>query len=68
LFLTSNPFLRGHSICVDVTSLDVPTGAADTSNLECIGNHVCNSKTVTHSVRHNAEYPSRLLLLVLPLK
>ena len=33
-----------------------------------IGNHVCSSKTVTHSVYHNAEYPSHLPLPAIPLK
>jgi hypothetical protein len=44
------------------------TGTAGLSNIEYIGNHVCSSKTVTHSVYHNAEYPSRLLLPVIPIK
>ncbi len=68
LLSTANMFLRGHRICVDITSLDVPTGTAGLSNIEYIGNHVCSSKTVTHSVYHNAEYPSHLLLPVIPLK
>jgi len=68
LLSTANMFLRGHRICVDIMSLDVPTGTAGLSNVEFIGNHVCSSKTVTHSVYHNAEYPSHLLLPVIPLK
>ena len=38
------------------------------SNIEYTGNHVCSSKTVTHSVYHNAQCPSHLLLPVIPLK
>jgi hypothetical protein len=38
------------------------------SNIEYIGNHVCSSETVTPSVYHNAQYPSHLLLPVIPLK
>ena len=68
LLSTANLFLRGHRICVDIMSLDVPTGTAGLSNIEYIGNHVCSSKTVTHSVYHNAEHPSHLLLPVIPLK
>ncbi|MFH0915693.1 MAG: CocE/NonD family hydrolase [bacterium] len=67
LLSTANMFLRGHRICVDIMSLDVPTGTAGLSNIEYIGNHVCSSKTVTHGVYHNAEYPSHLLLPVIPL-
>ena len=31
------------------------------------GVHLSSSKTVTHSVYHNAEFPSHLLLPVIPL-
>ena len=31
------------------------------------GIHVCSRKTVTHSDYHNAEFPSHLLLPVIPL-
>jgi uncharacterized protein len=65
---TANMFLKGHRICVDIMSLDLPTGTAGLSNIEYIGNHVCSSKAVTHSVYHNAEYPSHLLLPIIPLK
>ncbi len=65
---TANMFLRGRRFRVDIASRDVPTGTAGLSNIEYVGNHVCSSKTVTHSVYHNAEYPSYLLLPVVPLK
>jgi len=64
---TANMFLLGHRVCLDIKGLDVPSGTAGLNNIEFICNHVCSSKTVTHSVNHNAEYPSYPLLPVIPL-
>lgn len=63
---TANLFERGHRICLDITSLDLATGVAGETNVEYIANHVCSSKTVLHKIYHNAEYPSHLLLPIIP--
>ena len=63
---TANLFKEGHRICLDITSLDLSTGVAGETNVEYIPNHVCSSQTVLHKIYHNAEYPSHLLLPVIP--
>jgi predicted acyl esterase len=63
---TANLFEKGHRICLDITSLDLSTGVAGETNVEYIANHVCSSKTVLHKIYHNAEYPSHLLLPIVP--
>ena len=68
LLATANLFKEGHRICVDITSLDLTEGVAGETAIEYIPSHVCSSRTVLHSVFHNAEYPSRLLLPVIPAK
>jgi len=63
---TSNVFKRDHRICVDITSLDVPTGVAGDSAVEYIPYHICSSKTVVHKVYRCQGYPSHLLVPVIP--
>ncbi len=63
---TANLFEKGHRICLDITSLDLAEGVAGETAVEYIANHVCSSKTVLHKVYHNAEYPSHLLLPIIP--
>jgi predicted acyl esterase len=63
---TANLFEKGHRICLDITSLDLPTGVAGETNAEYIANHVCSSKTVLHKIYHNAKYPSHLLMPIIP--
>ena len=63
---TANLFRKGHRICLDITSLDLPTGVAGATNVEYIPNHICSSKTTVHKIYHNEEYPSYLLLPVIP--
>ena len=65
---TANLFTRGHRICLEIASLDLSEGVAGETYAEYIPNHVCSSKTVLHKVFHNAEYPSHLLLPVIPLQ
>jgi uncharacterized protein len=65
---TANLFKKGHRICLDITSLDLPTGTAGQTNVEYIPYHVCSSKTLVHKVYHNNEYPSYLLLPLIPIK
>jgi predicted acyl esterase len=63
---TANLFKAGHRVCLDVTCLDLTEGVGGETAVEYIPNHVCSSKTVVHKVYHNAEYPSHLLLPVIP--
>ena len=63
---TSNVFLRNHRICVDITAMDAPTGVGGDVNVEYIPYHICSSKTVVHKVYRNQEYPSHLLIPVIP--
>jgi hypothetical protein len=59
---TANRFEKGHRICVDITSLDLPTGSGFGNNCEYVPYHVCSSKTVVHKIYHNEQYLSHLLL------
>jgi uncharacterized protein len=63
---TANLFRKGHRICIDITSLDMPTGTAGLTNVEYIPYHICSSKMTVHKIYHNAKYPSHLLLPVIP--
>ena len=63
---TANLFEKGHRICLDITSLDLPTGTAGLTNVEYIPYHICSSKTVLHKIYHNEKYPSHLLLPIIP--
>jgi predicted acyl esterase len=63
---TANLFEKGHRICLDITSLDLPTGTACATNVEYIPYHICSSKTVLHKIYHNGKYPSHLLLPIIP--
>jgi putative CocE/NonD family hydrolase len=63
---TANLFRKGHRICVEISSMDVPTGIAGLSNVEYIPYHICSSKTTLHKIYHNRKYPSHLLLPVIP--
>jgi putative CocE/NonD family hydrolase len=66
ILATANQFKAGHRICVDITSMDVPTGTGAMTNVEYIPYHICRSETVTHSVYHDAERASHLLVPVIP--
>jgi putative CocE/NonD family hydrolase len=63
---TANRFKAGHRICLDITSMDVPTGTGAMTNVEYIPYHVCSSQTVTHRIYRDAERPSHLLLPIIP--
>jgi putative CocE/NonD family hydrolase len=63
---TANRFKAGHRICLDITSMDVPTGTGAMTNVEYIPYHVCSSQTVTHRIYRDAERPSHLLLPIVP--
>jgi predicted acyl esterase len=64
---TANLFRRGHRVCLEITSLDLPTGVGGYTNVEYIPFHVCSSRTTLHKVYRNAEHPSHLLLPVIPM-
>jgi hypothetical protein len=66
ILATANRFKAGHRICLDITSMDVPTGTGAMTNVEYIPYHVCSSETVTHRVYRDAERPSHLLLPIIP--
>ena len=66
ILATANQFKTGHRICLDITSMDVPTGTGAMTNVEYIPYHVCSSKTVTHRIYRDAERPSHLLLPIIP--
>ena len=63
---TANLFKAGHRICIDITSMDMPTGTAGSHDVEYIPYHICSSKTVVHKIHHNETYPSHLVLPVIP--
>jgi predicted acyl esterase len=60
---TPNEFKAGHRICLDITSMDSPTG---TGAMSGIPYHLGISKSVTHKVYRDAEHPSHLLLPIIP--
>lgn len=62
---TANLFKRGHRICLEITSLDLPTGVAGATNVEYIPYHICSSKTTLHKIYRNEKYPSHLLLPII---
>jgi putative CocE/NonD family hydrolase len=64
---TANQFKAGHRICVEVCSLDVPTGTGAMTDVEYIPYHVCSSNTVSHKIYRDADRPSHLLLPVIPI-
>jgi uncharacterized protein len=66
IMATANLFRQGHRICLEITSLDLPTGVAGATNAEYVPYHICSSKTVLHTIYHDANRPSHLLLPVIP--
>ena len=46
--------------------LDLTEGVAGETAVEYIPNHVRSSKTMLHKIYHNEEYPSHLLLPIIP--
>ena len=63
---TANLFKAGHRICLEITSMDRPTGVAGATNVEYVPYHVCSSRTTLHHIHHDTEHPSHLLLPVIP--
>ncbi len=65
ILATANLFRKGHRICIDITSMDLPTGVAGATNVEYIPYHICSSKTTLHKLYHDHARPSHLLLPVI---
>jgi len=63
---TANLFRKGHRICLEIASMDLPTGVAGATNAEYVPYHICSSRTVLHKVYHDALRPSHLLLPIIP--
>ena len=63
---TANLFRRGHRICVEIASADMPTGVAGATNAEYVPNHIVSSGTTLHKIFHDAKRPSHLLLPIIP--
>jgi len=66
IMATANLFKRGHRICLEVASMDMPTGVNGFSNVEYIPYHLCSSASTVHKIFHNYAYPSHLLLPIMP--
>ena len=64
---TGNLFKAGHRICLDITSLDLPSGLAGAHDVEYAPYHICSSKTVVHKIYHDEQHPSHLVLPIIPL-
>jgi predicted acyl esterase len=66
LMACAHLFRQGHRLCIEIASLDVPTGVGGATNAEYIPYHICSSRTVVHHIYHDTLRPSHLLLPVLP--
>jgi len=66
ILATANLFRRGHRICVEIASADMPTGVAGATNAEYVPNHIVSSGTTLHKIFHDAKRPSHLLLPIIP--
>jgi uncharacterized protein len=66
ILATANLFRRGHRICIEIASADMPTGVGGATNAEYIPNHIVSSRTTLHKIYHDAQRPSHLLLPIIP--
>jgi uncharacterized protein len=66
ILATANLFRRGHRICVEIASADMPTGVGGATNAEYIPNHIVSSRATVHKIYHDAKRPSHLLLPIIP--
>ena len=44
IMATANLFRKGHRICLDITSMDLPTGVAGATNAEYVPYHICSQQ------------------------
>lgn len=66
LMPTANLFARNHRVCVEISSIDLPSGTGGATAVEYIPWHLCHAETTTHEVHHGPETPSRLTLPLIP--
>jgi len=59
---TAHQFDAGHRLCLEISSMDFPTGVGGMTNVEFVPFHICSSKTVVHHVYRDALRPSHVLL------
>jgi len=62
---TANLFEKAHRICIDIMSMDLPTGTGGSTNVEYIPYHICSSKTTLHKIFRCEKYASHLLMPVI---
>ena len=67
ILATANQFGVGHRICVEISSMDVPTGVAGATNAEYVPYHLTSARTTVHTIYHDTARPSAVLLPVIPL-
>ena len=65
---SANVFGKGHRICVEIASMNMPTGTAGFTNTEAVSYHICSSKITLHKIYRNQKYPSHILLPIIPKK
>jgi hypothetical protein len=66
ILATANLFRRGHRVCLDIMSADLPTGVGGATNAEYVPYHIGSARTTLHTIYHDAARPSHLLLPVIP--
>ena len=66
IMATANLFRRGHRICLEIASADIPTGVGGATNAEYVPNHIVSSRMTLHKIYHDAKCPSHLLLPIIP--
>ena len=66
ILATANLFRRGHRICLEIASADMPTGVSGMTNVEYIPYHLASSRTTLHKIYHDVKHPSHLLVPVVP--
>lgn len=66
LMATANLFRRGHRICLEIMSADMPTGVGGHTHAETMPFHLCSAATTLHKVYRDVDRPSHLLLPVVP--
>jgi uncharacterized protein len=66
ILATANLFRRGHRICLEIASADMPTGVGGATNAEYVPNHIVSSQTTLHKIYHDGKRPSHLLLPIIP--
>lgn len=61
-------FKAHHRICVEISCLDLPSGANCVADTEYIPYHIGRNATVLHKIYRDGEHPSHILLPVIPNK